>query len=336
LSPHNGLPTATGINVVLVQEPRGGTLPPKPAERDWPRMDPPNVLWFFGAFTITFAVYALIETLPDDQNGLWVFLTAIGLLVGFAVTAWLLLRRWWWVPGGLAASLAVATFPAVAVGFLKLIDVWPDDPFFQPFDEFSGYTFGVGLATAVVGYVAYWLTRFTFALGVGIAAILVSAQLLTPCFGESPSGDDRATMALVIGAVLVVISVFIDAVGRRRDAFWFQALGWFSVAAGLVYFTLDFDGDVDRGWLPMLIGGALMLIIAGPIRRATWAVFGVVGAYAAVVHYLTLALNEDRWPFALALLALALAIFCVGMVLHRYGQVWAPRVVRRAPPTFGR
>src|SRR5947208_16798694 len=129
-------------------------------------MDPPNVLWFFGAFAIEVAAYELIQTIPDNQRGVWIFLVALGFLVAFGAASRLLLRRWWWVPGGLAAALAVGIFPAVAVGFLKLIDVWPSNPFFKPFEEFSGSTFGVGLATAAVGFIAWWLTRFSFVLGV--------------------------------------------------------------------------------------------------------------------------------------------------------------------------
>ena len=317
-----------------MEERAGVGLPQKMAERDWPRMDPPNVLWFFGAFATEFAVYDLIQAIPDNQSGLWIFLAALAFFVWFAAASWLLLRRWWWVPGGLAAALAVGAFPAVAVGFLKLIDVWPSNPFFKPFEEFSGSTFGVGLATAAVGFIAWWLTRFSFVLGVANGAILISAQLLTPCFDESPSGDRRAATALVIGAVLVTVGVFLDAFGRRRQAFWFHVLGLFSVAAGLVYLTAAPGGDPERGWIPMLIGGALLLIVAGPVRRATWAVYGVLGLYSPVVHYLTKELNERRWPFGLLILALALAIFALGMAAHRYGQVWAQRFVRRPPPSL--
>jgi peptidoglycan/LPS O-acetylase OafA/YrhL len=305
-----------------------------PAERHFPRMDPPNVLWFFGAFTLEFAVYELIETLPSGQSGLWIFLVAIGFLAAFAVAAALLLRRAWFVPGGLAAALAVGVFPAVAVGFLKLIQVWPDDPFFQPFDEFSAYTLGVGVATALVGFVAWSLARFPFVLAVANGALLVSAQLLTPCVDESPSGDERATTALIIGAALFVIGVLIDAFGRRREAFWFEVLGLFSIAAGLVYFTADPGGDPERGWIPILVGGVALLIVAGPIRRASWAVYGVLGLYATVVHYLLKDLNQSRWPFALLLLALALLIFALGVVQHLYGEPWARRFVRRPPPSL--
>jgi hypothetical protein len=305
------------------------------AERDWPRMDPPNVLWFFGAFTLEFGVYELIETIPDGQSGLWILLTALGFLAAFATASWTLLRRAWWVPGGLAAALAVGVFPAAAVAFLKLIDVWPNDPFFEPFEEFSGWTFAVGLATAAVGLLAWWFTRFPFVLGVASGAILVSAQLLTPCFDESPSSDERAATALVIGAVLFIAGVFVDAFGRRREAFWFEVLGLFSIAAGLTYLTADPGGNPERGWIPMLIGGAALLVAAGPVRRASWAVYGVLGLYATVVHYLLKELNEHRWPFALLLIALALLIFATGMAQHRYGRTWAARFVRRPPPTLG-
>jgi hypothetical protein len=299
------------------------------AER--PRMDPPNVRWFFGAFTLGLGVYDLIEAIPASQSGLWILVTALGFFVAFLLGSAILLRRGWWVPGGLSAALAVAVFPAVAVSFLKLIDLWPSDPFFQPLQDFSGWTFGVGLATAFVGLVAWWLTRFSFVLAVAIGAILVSAQLLTPWFDDDPSGSERAAIALVIGAILFVVGVFVDVFGRRREAFWFEVLGLFSVAAGLVYLTVD-SGDPERGWVPMLIGGSFLLIASGPVRRASWAVYGVLGVYATIVHYLLKELDEQRWPFALLLIVLALLILALGMAQHRYGGTLAQRFVRRPPP----
>jgi hypothetical protein len=294
-------------------------------------MDPPNVLWFFGAFATSSAVYALLGTLPDSHSSLWIFLIAIAFLLGFAAVSWFLLQTGWRVPGGLVAALAVSMVPAVGVGFLRLLGVWPEH-LGNPFDEFSGYAFGVALATAAAGLAAFALTRFSFILAVVVGAILVASQFLPAAFERSPSADDRATMALVAGSMLVIAGVFLDAFGRRRHAFWFHVLGWLSVAAGLVFFTLDPGGDPDRGWVPMLIVGLLMLIVAGPIRRATWAVYGVLGYYAPAVHYLIKGLNENHWPFALALLAIALSIFLLGMLMHRYGKSWSERFVRKPPP----
>jgi len=295
-------------------------------------MDPPNVLWFFGTFAIWFAVFYLLSRLPDSRSGLWVFLVALGFFAAFALASLWLFRGGWWIPGGLAVTVAVATFPGVAVGFLDLIGVWPDDAALDPFADFNGYPFGVAVATAIVGIVAYLVTRFPFIWFVVVSALLLASQLLVAAFEGSPSGEDRATAALVAGSLAVIVGVFLDAFGRRRGAFWFHALGWFSVAAGLAFFAANPSGDRERGWVPILIVSLLMLIASGPIRRATWAVYGVLGYYASIVHYLVDAFDEDGSPFALMLLALGLSIFLQGMLLHRYGKAWGERYIRRPPP----
>ena len=295
-------------------------------------MDPPNVLWFFGAFAIELAVYALINTIPHSQDGLWRLVAALGFFLAFAAIALALLRRAWWVPGGLAAALAVATFPAVAVGFLQLVKVWPEEERLEPFSDFSGSWFGVAIATAAVGLLAFTLTRFPFILGVSIAAVVVGSLLLVPGFTDDAHGDDRATMALVVAALLVTAGIFLDVFGRRRDAFWFHVFGWLTAAAALTWFAFEPNSDHDYGWAPMLVVGLALVVVAGPIRRATWAVYGVLGVYASVVHYLAKGFDEDRWPFALMLLAVGVAIFITGTLQHRYGKAWAQRFVRRPPP----
>jgi len=185
--------------------------------------------------------------------------------------------------------------------------------------------------TALAGLVAFALTRFSFIFAVVVGAILVGSGFLASA-PASAGAEDRAKAALIAGALVVIVGIFLDAFGRRRDAFWFHALGWLSVAGGLAFFTVEPGGDPERGWVPMLIIGILMLLVAGPIGRATWAVYGVLGYYAPIVHYLTKGLNESRWPFALLLLALALTVFVLGMLLYRYGTTWSQRFVRRPPP----
>jgi hypothetical protein len=295
---------------------------------DWPRMDPPNVLWFAGTYAIAFASYALLDALPESHASVWIFVAAIALLLVYTGASHGLLRHGWGVPGGLGAALAVAMVPAVGIGFLRLIDAWSTE---MPLTDFNRSAVAVGIVTAIAGLIAFWLTRFSFLLLTVVTAILVTAQFLAVA-RDSTSGHDRAAAALVAGGLLVIVGVFLDAFSRRRDAFWFHALGWFSAAAGLVFFVVEPGGDPARGWIPMLVVGTLIVIISGPIRRATWAVYGVLGYYAPLLHYMISGLNERRWTFAAALLAVGLSIFVVGLVLHRYGKTWAKRFVRRPPP----
>ena len=312
-----------------MEERAGVGLPLGPEDRDRPQMDPPNVLWFAGTYATVAAVYVLLSTLPGSHRGVWVFVVAIAFVVGFAAESWYLLTRRWWVPGGLAAVVAVAMVPAVTVQFLKLVGVWPEN-LGNPFTHFSGWTFAVAVVTALAGLVAFALTRFSFVFAVVVGSILVGSGILASA-PASAGGEDRARAALIAGALLVIVGIFLDAFGRRRDAFWFHALGWLSVAGGLAFFTVE-PGNPERGWVPMLIIGVLMLIVAGPIGRATWALYGVLGYYAPIVHYLLEELNESRWPFALLLLAVAVSIFLLGMLLYRYGRTWSQRFVRRPPP----
>jgi hypothetical protein len=291
-------------------------------------MDPPNVLWFAGTYAVAFGSYALIGALPTSHSSVWIFLAALALLLVYAAASHGLLRQGWWVPGGLAAALAVAMIPALTVGFLRLIGVWSSD---IPITHFNGCALAVAIVTAIAGLIAYWLTRFSFLYFTVVTAILVAGQFLAVA-GSSPSGDDRATAALVSGGLIVIAGVFMDAFGRRRDAFWFHVLGWFSAAAGLVFFIVEPSGHPRRGWIPMLIVGTLMVIVSGPIRRATWAVYGVLGYYAPLLHYMIKGLNENGWVFAFASLAVGLSIFVFGMVIHRFGGTWGERFVRRPPP----
>ena len=82
----------------------------------------------------------------------------------------------------------------------------------------------------------------------------------------------------------------------------------------------------------MLIVGTLLVIASGPVRRATWAVYGVLGYYAPLLHYMDTGLNHNGWVFAAALLAVGLSIFVFGMLIRRFGATWGQRFVRRPPP----
>src|SRR2546421_12081679 len=85
-------------------------------------MDPPNVLWFAGTYVIASASYALLNALPKSQSSLWIFLAALALLLVYSAASPGLLRNGWWVPGGLAAALAVAMIPAVGPGLPRVDD----------------------------------------------------------------------------------------------------------------------------------------------------------------------------------------------------------------------
>src|SRR5207244_2707025 len=120
-------------------------------------------------------------------------------------------------------------------------------------------------------------------LAVVAVATLITTQLFLPAVDDHPSPSDSSTTFIVTGAVLVLIGLLLDSRGKRRAAFWWHVLGLAGVAAGLVYFVGTRN---DAGaWAAMLATGAVVLLLAAPLGRATWAAYGVAGGYSPLVHY---------------------------------------------------
>ena len=91
-------------------------------------------------------------------------------------------------------------------------DVWPEETGLDLFGNHAAYPLGVALATALFGIATFLYTRFTFVLDVVVGSVLVAVQFFVTTFGDS-SARDRATAAVVAGAVVVAVGVLLDAVG---------------------------------------------------------------------------------------------------------------------------
>jgi hypothetical protein len=275
-------------------------------------MRPPEVAWFAGAFALGFASLAVVDEVPHSARHAWQLLVALALLVAYALASTVLRRSGWLVPGGVAAALAVAVVPAVAGTFLALAGALPSAPPFSAGRGASWAAFAAGAATVAAGVVTYARTRFPFLFFTVTVAAAISAELFLPIVDDRPSTDDRLVTAVVIGCVLVAVGLVLDAAARRREAFWFHAIGFLAVAVALAYWALPFTGDSNRGWVPMIAAGAAVVALAAPLRRATWAVYGVVGFYASVYHWLTGGISASSTGHAVVLLVIGASIFAFG------------------------
>jgi len=284
-------------------------------------MDTPNVLWFFGAFAIAFATISLIDKVPESSRDIWELLVSLAFYVAYAVIGWLLLRDGWWVPGGLGFALAVALMPAIGYGVASLIGTFPKDAFFNPFVDGSWSIVLIGVATMLDALVSYVITRFSFLFFTFVVATLLTVEFLVPTIKSGPGSDAYAVAAIVTGAAFVVMGLLFDSARRRRDAFWFHTGGFFAIAVALSFYATAATGDPNRGWVPMLIAGAIVLLAAAPLRRATWAIYGLLGFYAPIFHWTTSGLASDSVGYAFILLAIGLSIFGLGLALHRFSRL---------------
>jgi hypothetical protein len=221
------------------------------AER--PRLDPPNILWFFGGLTAAVAGNAVVSRVHPSARGLWILLAALAFLAVFAALAAALLRTGWAVPGGVLATMAVTFVAPAAIGALRLVGFWRDEAGLAPLREYEGPLVLVALVTACAGLATFRLVRFAFVLAVVAAAVLVCGQLLLPVLVSRPSAADRATWALVVGAALVAVGVALDRSRARREAFWWHVLGLLTITAGLAYHAFR---HASWGWALILVPGS--------------------------------------------------------------------------------
>src|SRR5207244_1813030 len=120
-------------------------------------------------------------------------------------------------------------------GFERLIGVWRTSLSFAPFQEYEGPAFGLVVAVAVAGLIAFAIVRFHFILAVVAATAFAAAQLLLPVFVTRPSLAGHATAFIVVGAGLLVVGLALDARSARRAAFWWHLVGLTTLTTGLAY-----------------------------------------------------------------------------------------------------
>jgi hypothetical protein len=295
----------------------------------WPELDVENVAWFFGAVVAAAASILIVDRVPESHRDVWEFLAAVGFLLVYALAAVVLFDRGWGIPAGLAAAAATAMVPGAGYGLLRVVGAYPKERFFDPFTTFSWAVFGITAGTLVAALLAWLVTRLSFLFFVAILATHFGAQLVATTW--KPSGDGRAVVALVVGGALVLLGLAFDAARRPREAFWLYLGGFGGIAYMLGWFALFSNDRQAAGWLPMVIAGAVVLVLSGILHRRVWATFGAAGLAGSFIHYVQ---AERRW-FAYFLLGAAFAAFAAGLaVARRRGRYLRDsRALTETPPS---
>lgn len=298
--------------------------------RDEPprRYDPPHILWYFGAITAALAASATVVSVSASARGTYQLLVGLLLMAAFGAGAVLLLRSGWRVPGGVLVVTAVLMVPTVGQAFERLIGVWP-----SPLEEgpgivqsFEGALFALGLATMAAGLGAFAAVRFPFLFATVTVAAVFTAQFLVPALVNDPSPNDRASCLIITGAVLVLVGLVLDSVGRGTDAFWWHATGLATLGLGLAWYAVVRSDD--WAWIAILVIAAVLLLASAPFGRATWATFGVVGVFATVLRYVSDWFGS--WKAPVLMVAVSVGLLLLGIVLQLYARPWATRLGRPA------
>jgi hypothetical protein len=290
-----------------------------------PVLDPPNVLWYFGALAGTIACVAIVGQVPASARGTWVLLVSLAFIGVYAALSFGLLRAGWQIPGGVVAATAVSFVPIAGAAFEQLVGIGatkvvPDSgtvlgdtesPPGAPVEAFHGRSFALVLLTIVAGLLVYRRLRFAFVLAWVAVAAFIGTQIVLPLFDSDPGTAAHFDAALGAGIFLVVVGLVLDQRGIRREAFWWHLVGLVAVTAAFSYHT---SFHSSPGWVSALLAGLVALGLAVLYRRATFAFFGLLGLYAPLAHY------GDDWfgnlGLACALAALGFTILAAGIVVQ--------------------
>ena len=312
--------------------------PPPPVAAD-PVFDTQNILWHFGALSAVIAAVVVIGQVHHSARGFWMLLVSLAFLAAYGAGAAALLRAHRPVPGGIVAATGVSFVPLAGEGFERLIGVWGGGGGGAVYSSqgvsvnagavvvtsFDGHEFALALATAVAGLVVYALVRYAFVFAWVAVATLFAVELLLPVVVSHPNGADRADTLVVAGLAFLAIGLYADLLHSRRVAFWWHLLGLAIITSAFVYHTIAHSSP---GWVFVLIAGLLALLSAAPLRRASWALFGLLGSWAPIVHY------ASDWfgslGTAFALFVIGCSILAAGLAVQRAGDSWSGLLARRA------
>jgi hypothetical protein len=318
-------------------------LPSEPAPlARLPEFATPEILWYFGGLAAAVAADSVIAGTSTANRGLWILLVGLAAMGFFGLIAAALFRIGRPIPGGVMAAAVVLVVPYTEVGFERLFGVHPKlgsphvninvvgdaSSVTQSTGSFHGALFAIALGTVIIALAVFWLTRAAFVFLPMTVALVVTAELLLPALVNNPSAADEITTALITGVVFAGAGMLLDARDRRRDAFWWFVVGLFLIALSFLYYIAA--RHHAWVWLVLLVVSGGVLVLSAPLRRATWAVYALIGLYATLVHFVVRATGSWHSPFLLVLVGLGLVL--LGLVLETAGPAAAGRFKQPSQP----
>jgi hypothetical protein len=298
---------------------------------DLPRVDAPNVLWYFGAVVAIGATSWLLGTRWDRFGDPLLLFVALTYLLGYSALALGLLRQRWLVPAGLFAAMAASTVPLAVFALEHWAGWWPrgyPSHYIAFHESISASWIAMEIATLIVAVALAAAVRHPFPLGVAAFAGWYLSMDLAPTFFGEPTANQYAWTSIGVGLVMVLIGTALDIRRLRRYAFWWHVFGLLAIAGSLCWFAID-EFDHARWWIITLLS-ALTLLLAIPFRRTTYAVFGAWGLLSSSCYWSFEAWHRS-WAFPFVVSLVGVGFIALGMLFLARGDTWRTSLVRYVP-----
>jgi hypothetical protein len=308
-----------------------------------PRVDGPNVLWYFGTVVAIGATSWLLGTRWDRFSDPLLLFVALAYLLVYSGIVLGMLRRKWLVPAGLFAAIAGlfaamagSTVPLVVFAFEHWTGWWPrrhPSHHIAFHESISASWVAMEIVTILVAVALALVARQPFPLAVAAFAGWYLSMDLTPAFfGREPTANQYAWTSIGVGLVMVGTGTVLDVRRLRRYAFWWHVFGLLTIAGSLCWFVVD-EFEHTR-WSIVTLLSALTLFLSIPFRRTTYVVFGAWGLLSSS-GYWSFDAWQRSWAFPFVVSIVGVAFIVLGMLIQVRGDAWRTSFVRRVPSGTG-
>lgn len=300
-----------------------------------------HVAFYFGALLIMAAMgWLLTEAWMriGDVALLAVATSYIALLTAFALA---LQRRGQPIAGGVLAAVAVSIVPLAVFAIERLAGWWPLDDNLTDYHQYYTYVQGgwvlMETATVVAGLLMLRVVPFPFiVMPIAVALWFMSMDLSEWFYGSPFSWEQRRTVSLWFGLVLLLVFIVVDGRTRRDYAGWGYLAGLAAFWGGLT--LLDSGSELGKALYCLINLGLMGLAVL--LRRAVFMVFGTMGV-AAYLGYLSYEVFADSLLFPVLLTLIGLAMIGLGLAYQKRREqlsqalrAWLPGWLRQALPAL--
>jgi hypothetical protein len=226
-----------------------------------------------GATVLGAAASALAYLASQYGSGAYAAWALLVFAVLFAIAA--ALRPAHRVTAGVFAFVAVIALVALLAALWKWFG-WNAGAGRSPFDGFHVARLALELIVIVAAVAAVRAFRAPL-----LVSIVAATSYLFIADLVSNGGNWSAWVTVVLGLVLLLVGVTLDAGARRPYGFWVHVVAGATFGGALLFFW----HSGNWRWGLAAVASVVFVRIAIATRRSSWAVFGALGLLAAATHY---------------------------------------------------
>lgn len=284
-----------------------------------PRFSLGHVLYYLGGLIVIGAMSWFMVSAWELLGGLGIaVLSALFAGAFFIVGKNLWSQAEYKIPGGILVTAAVSVTPLIVYGLQKALGYWPAGAAPSAYGTYHTFIHGnwvlMELITVLVGFAVIQKIRFPFiSFPIVFALWYLSMDLVPWVLGtEYANWSARQNISMVFGAIMLMVTYFIDRRTKEDFAFWGYLFGALIFWGALS--SMRSDSELNK-FIYCLINLSLVFLSVFLSRRI-FIILGSMGVSFYIAH-LAHKVFKDSLIFPLVLAFLGIVVIYIGIVYQK-------------------